>query len=286
MALEYPAGQLFLLSARRNNPNFSLQAGDLSYLASICRHLEGIPLALELAAAWVDVLSMESILDEIQGGLDFLQAARRDQPVRHHSMRAAIDVSWQRLDQYERDIFAQLAVFRGGFTRQAAQEVTGADLNLLSRLVNKSFLQYDQANQRFQTHELLRRFGADEMAEDSQVEIAVRDQHSKFYCHQLAEKERELWLPQASIVWAGLEADFRNIEDAWRWSVQGRRIQNLHQAIQVMFAYYTFNNRLIEGISLGEWTMDQLTPITSQMLKMRTASGFQPESFPGKRGTI
>ena len=138
----YTAVQLFLQSARRNQPDFTLHnQDDLTYLARICRTVAGMPLALELAASWVDMLPLAEIAAELQQGLDFLETDMRDMPERHRSIRAAIDYSWQKLDEKEREIFAKLSVFRGGFTREAAKAVADANLRQLARLVGKSLLQ-------------------------------------------------------------------------------------------------------------------------------------------------
>ncbi|MCB8921659.1 MAG: hypothetical protein H6662_08760 [Ardenticatenaceae bacterium] len=103
-----------------------------------------MPLALELAAAWVDTLTVAEIAAELQQGLDLLETEMRGLPQRHRSMRAAIASSWQKLNDNEQAMFAQFAVFRGGYTREAAQAVTSASLRLLGKLVNKSWMQFEE----------------------------------------------------------------------------------------------------------------------------------------------
>jgi predicted ATPase len=182
----YAAVKLFIQAAQRTRPDFHFNGSDdLTNLARICRLVEGMPLALELAAAWVDTLPLATIAREIQASLDFLESEMRDAPVRHRSIRAAIDCSWQKLMAAEQTIFAQLSVFRGGFTRQAGQTITSASLPLLARLVNKSFLQYYPARDRYQMHELMRQFGMEKLATDREAETALRNQHSAYYCWAL-----------------------------------------------------------------------------------------------------
>ena len=94
-----------------------------------------MPLGIELAAAWVSMLSCAEIADEIERNIDFLATSMRDVPERHRSLRAAFDQSWRLLSDEQRDAFAQLSVFRGGFDRDAAKAVAGADLRLLTELV-------------------------------------------------------------------------------------------------------------------------------------------------------
>jgi predicted ATPase len=182
----YTAVQLFLQSARRNQFGFTLQeSDDLNTVGHICRLADGIPLAIELIASWIDRLSLANIAAELQQGIELLVAVRRDMPERHRSIRAAFAYSWQMLEKNEQAVFAQLSVFRGGFTSQAAQEITGGDLPTLSQLAHKSFLQYDQAQERYQIHELMRQFGAEKLAKNEALAVAAHDRHSDFYCRAL-----------------------------------------------------------------------------------------------------
>ncbi|MEM7118895.1 MAG: BTAD domain-containing putative transcriptional regulator, partial [Chloroflexota bacterium] len=137
---EYTAVKLFLQNAQRVNHRFKLAATDEVYLHQICQLVEGMPLAVELAAGWADMLSLQEIAAKIQEGLDFLESDARDMPAHHRSMRVVIDTSWHRLDEVERRIFPQLSIFRGGFSLEAAGEITGADVETLNGLCNKSLL--------------------------------------------------------------------------------------------------------------------------------------------------
>ncbi|HRF95109.1 MAG TPA: hypothetical protein PLZ51_07940, partial [Aggregatilineales bacterium] len=129
-ALTYTAVKLFMQSASRVRPDFTLEAGDLTYVARICRQTQGLPLAILLAAAWVEMLSVSEIADEIDKSLDFLESNLRDLPDRHKSIRAVFDYSWNLLNEAERESFIKLSVFRGKFERNAAQEVSGAGLRV------------------------------------------------------------------------------------------------------------------------------------------------------------
>ena len=126
-------------------------------VAHLCQLVGGLPLALELAATWTRVLSVAEIVIEIERGLDSLTTTLRDVPQRHRSLRAVIESSWQLLSADEQTLFRKLAVFRGGFTRVAAQAVARATLPQLMALVDRSFLRLD-ADQRFRRHPLLLQF--------------------------------------------------------------------------------------------------------------------------------
>jgi transcriptional regulator with XRE-family HTH domain len=126
--------ELFLQRARRAHAGFDPTTEDYPDIVKICRLVDGMPLGIELAAARVRTLSCEEIASEIERGLDFLSVSARDLPARHRSLRAVFDHSWQLLADDERSILLRLSVFRGGFTRDAAQQVAGANLQMLSSI--------------------------------------------------------------------------------------------------------------------------------------------------------
>ena len=137
-ALErYSATALFLACVRRVQPDFRPTAHDARRIVHICRLLEGSPLAIELAAAWIRALPLEQIKRELEHGLDLLATTMRDVEPRHRSMTAAFDHSWRLLTASERSILRQLSVFRGGCTREAAHEVTGATVADLPGLTGR-----------------------------------------------------------------------------------------------------------------------------------------------------
>ena len=118
-AMSQGAAQLFVQSAQRARPDFELRQEDVQPVSEICRMVEGMPLAILLAAVWVGLLSPDEIAAEISKNLDFLKTEFRDLPARQHSIRAVFETSWDHLVQNERTLFKALSVFRGGFTREA-----------------------------------------------------------------------------------------------------------------------------------------------------------------------
>jgi predicted ATPase/DNA-binding XRE family transcriptional regulator len=150
------AATLFLQRARQLLPNFQLTSEDTSALERVLRFVDGLPLAIELAASWVRILSLHEIAHELERNMDLLETSMQDVPVRHRSMRAVFDHSWELLAAEERSGLMRLSVFSSGFTRQAAQTVAGASLYLLSSLVSKSLLRYNNQGDRYELHELIR----------------------------------------------------------------------------------------------------------------------------------
>ena len=200
--------RMFVEQARRVLPSFALERANRAAVLRICRLVDGIPLGIELAATWIETHSPAEIATEIAQNLDFLAAEWRDLPERQRSMRAVFDWSWQRLSAAERQVLARLAVFRGGFTRQAGQAVAEASLPVLTRLLHKALIQPrapSAAPGRYEQHELLRQY-ADEQLQRSPGEAAMTAaRHAAFYL-KLAERgnvtvsndEHEAWLAEVA----------------------------------------------------------------------------------------
>jgi predicted ATPase len=161
----YSAIQFFVQRARHLDPGFSIDAGDLKSVVQICQMVEGMPLGIELAATWLEVLTPAEIMTEITRNLDFLAAKWPDRPERQHSLRAVFDSSWKLLAEPERVVLRSLTVFQSSFSRQAAQAVSGASIQLLMALQNKSWLQV-QNGSRYQIHELLCQYANENLQAD------------------------------------------------------------------------------------------------------------------------
>ena len=180
-AFEASGVRLFIDAAKRADSLFSLDVDDLEPLSRILRLVGGTPLGIILSASWVDTLPIREIADEIEKSMDFLDAGQIDHPERHRSMRAVFEYSWRLLDGEERRTFAGLSVFRGGFTRAAAQAVAGASVRHLSNLVSKSLVSFDRGSNRYTVHELLRQYAEAELATDSARLQATADEHAKYF---------------------------------------------------------------------------------------------------------
>ena len=238
-ALSYSAVQLFEQSAQRIRYDFTLEETTVQHIARICRLTEGMPLGIVLAAAWIDMLSLAEIADEMQRDIDFLTTEMGDLPPRQRSMRAVFDYSWALLTEPEQQILAKLSVFRGGFTRDAAQVVTGAGLRQLLGLVNKSLIQRDVVNGRFSLHELLRQLAAEKLNISGEAD-AVKTVHSHYYLQLLVEKETALYDTQQKATVQALMAADQNIRAAWLWAAQTGDVKQLLPAIESFLLYSYF----------------------------------------------
>jgi transcriptional regulator with XRE-family HTH domain len=156
---DYSAVALFLQSARRIKADFSLRDDERQWVVRICHLLEGLPLGIELSAAWVGMLSCEEIAKEIESNIDFLVVSMHDLPERHRSLRATLDHSWRLLSPDEKSILSRLSIFQGSFRREAAEVICDASLTILSSLMSKSLLRRTDRD-RYDLHELIRRYAA------------------------------------------------------------------------------------------------------------------------------
>ena len=242
----YGSVQLFMQSAKRSRPDYDWGADDVQYVRDICRLTQGMPLGILLAAAWMEMLSPQEIAAEIGRSLDFLETDIQDVPVRHQSIRAVFESSWNGLSEHEQQVFSSLSIFRGGFSRLAAQEVAGASVRELIVLVNKSLLNRDE-NGRFSVHELLRQFAAERLSQSPAEYEMVRDRHSAYYCAALRERESEWKRGGEVAAFAAIELDFENVRAAWKWAVERGRFDWLDQAMESMSEAYSWQARYQEG---------------------------------------
>ena len=226
--------QLFADRAWRLNGDFSLQ-DDGEHVVRICQLVEGMPLALELAAGWIDTLTCGEIVTEIERDLSILATDTRDMPDRHRSMRAVLDHSWQRLDAVERAVFRKLSVFRGGFEREAAEQVAGATLRLLGDLVRRSWLR--MSGGRYDIQEVLRQYGADQLEAAGEVE-PTRDAHSRYYAAFMAHREVDIKGRRQIGALDEIQQDFENIRIAWWWAVDHHRFDDIGRMIESFYLYF------------------------------------------------
>ncbi|MGE5249166.1 MAG: ATP-binding protein [Bacteroidota bacterium] len=189
---------LFIQRARQLNAAFECDEAEAPAVLDICRLVEGMPLAIELAASWVRALSCREIREEIERNMDFLSTTMRDVPERHRSMQAVFDHSWILITPEERRALSALSIFRGGFTRDAAEQVAGANLDVLSALVAKSLVQR-RGEKRFSLHNLVRQYAARQLEAEGGTEEAQR-RHMAFFA-RFAETGRQQFTGPLITIW-------------------------------------------------------------------------------------
>lgn len=208
------AVSLFVDRARRAGAD--TDAIDRGDVAALCRRLGGMPLAIELAAAWTPTLPVTDIIAEVDQNLDLLSRSSPDVPERHRSIRVAFDQSWARLPDGLKEAYPRIAVFSAPFTRAAADSVAGAGLPVLAELMNRSLLRRADLGT-FDLHPLLREFGLEQLGDRREE---AEESHGRYFVRRLLEREPLL---RGSIeqleVKDEIAAELLNLRQATRWAV-------------------------------------------------------------------
>ena len=245
---------LFIERARRVRPDFSPQP-ELADIGQICRLVEGTPLAVELAAAWIKTLSCADIAAEIQKNITFLKTSLRNVPERHRSMRAVFEQSWQMLLEEEQQVYARLSLFRGGFRREAAKQVADASLTMLTSFVDKSLLVWE-ANGRYYIHELLRQYAATQIAG---ADLIPRQQrHSDYYMQFLYQHTAGISGNLQREATQEIHADLDNIRIAWHWAIRQGDAKLIEQAITPLAMFYQLQGKFLEAATIYETAIHHL----------------------------
>ena len=210
-----PAVELFVRRAREQDARFDPGPDDLGQIAAICERIDGLPLAIELAAARTRVLTPKQILERIGRRLDLLSGGRRDAPERHRTLRATIAWSYELLEPAERWLLAELAVFRGGWSLEASEAVAGGDvLDALTSLVDHSLV--TRNGDRFTMLETVREYAAERLEESGETGLVA--QRHALWCVLLAEAgEVGLQGAEQSSWFQRLDAEHENLRSAAAW---------------------------------------------------------------------
>jgi predicted ATPase/DNA-binding XRE family transcriptional regulator len=243
------AAALFIQHARQVNAKFVPTPEDLPAIQRICQIVEGLPLGLELAATWVRTLPCREIAREIERSMDFLATSARDMPVRHRSMRAVFDHSWSLLSVGEQSVLMRLSVFRGGFTRQAAEQVADATLSILSSLVDKSLIRRSE-NNRYDLHELVRQYAATHLQAKAQEERGTQARFADYFLTLLETREYALRSERQTATMGELKPEIDNIRAAWDLGVSLENIEGLRGAAGGLYYLYELHQFFHEAEAL------------------------------------
>jgi WD40 repeat protein/predicted ATPase/transcriptional regulator with XRE-family HTH domain len=243
---QYSAVQLFVQRATQVQPGFSLSESTLMAIVRICQHIAGMPLAIELAAAGVRSLSANEIERQIRSNLDILATTLRDVPARHRSLRAVFDHSWRLLSESERALCSRLAIFRGGWTTEAANQVAGATLLSLAALVDKSLVRQDQAEQRFVFLEPIREYALEQLDARGDA-AAIQHAHANYYL-AFAEEAAAKWdTPLINEAIAQQRREHDNMRAALQWACDtGASVLGLQLAV-ALWGFWRSYGYITEG---------------------------------------
>jgi predicted ATPase/class 3 adenylate cyclase len=235
------AAELFVQRARLRRPGFEPDGSVLE----IARRLDGLPLAVELAAARVKALSSEQILERLEQRLPLLTGGARDLPERQRTLRATLDWSHELLGADEEQLFARLAVFRGGCTLHAAEDVAGGDVDVMHSLVDKSLLRH--ADERFWMLETIREYAAERL-DESGASNQLRRRHARYFLALAEEAAPNLRWSGSPRAWLDrLEVEHDNLRAALdRFETEGETQLQLRLA-GALSRFWVMKGHLAEG---------------------------------------
>lgn len=264
---QYESVQLFVERASAANSNFMLTEENAASVAKVCRRLDGIPLALELAAARVKVLSVEQIAERLDDRFRLLTGGSRTALPRQQTLQALIDWSYDLLDEPEKVLFRRLAVFVGGWTLEAAESVCAGDgiesfevLDLLTQLVDKSLVQVDDSGEtvRYFRLETIRQYARQKLLESDETQT-IRQRHLDYFI-QLSGWADENWIsPRQQGTERRIRAEFDNYRAALAWTLENQPEDALQLISWVVFmGLWIFQGYMTEG---HNWCQTAITHI-------------------------
>lgn len=251
----FDAVRLFVGRAERLSNRFVLTPATLEAVAELTRRVQGLPLALELAATWVRGLSVGEILAQLERGFGPLESDQPDLPERQRSLQAILEYSWRLLSEGEQDVLARLSVFRGGFTLEAAQSVAEAHLGLLLRFINQALVRRGEDG-RYDMHELVRELAARKLEGLVKVEETLEGYLSYYQGYAQAAATKLHGADQ--IHWrAQLRAEEQNLSNALIWGFEHSPLEAVN-LVAFLGDYWHAQSQYAQGDYWFRRAMDHL----------------------------
>jgi predicted ATPase/class 3 adenylate cyclase len=278
---EFEAVTLFAERAASVDPSFAVTDENASAVAEICARLDGLPLAIELAASRVKLLSPSAMLERLDQRLALLTGGAQDLPARQRTLRQAIGWSYDLLNRDEQTLFSRLATFIGGWTIEAAEAVAGEraelsieTLDVLGSLVDKSLVRKEtNGGDRFAMLETIREFGMEILEHEGEGERARR-RHAAYFLSLAEAAEPELTLSDPG--WLDrLEREHDNLRAALRWSIDTGEAETGMRIAGAVWRFWQMRGHLAEGQRLTEelLALPAAAPRTSARAKALSAAG-------------
>ncbi len=287
--LEYPTDEtnetsfdaVDLFAARQaQQRRGGISADELTAMGQICRLVEGLPLAIELAAGLTRQTTAQEIAAELEGNFATLTTSLRDVPQRHRNLKLVFDMSWQTLTPSLQQRLAQLAVFRGGFTEAAARQITGTKTQQLVTLSDKSLLSYDSTINRYKLHAVVRAFAAEHRAATDQTP----QKHTHYYLTLLAQHTEALQTSAPQAVMVEIEADMANIRQAWQTGLAECKVDLLLNALTSLSIYHQLRGLAHEAEGVMYTTLRTARIWEAKGLVLAIRSGLERSRFQIRLG--
>lgn len=251
---------MFLQRAQQLDPDFTLDAETLAPVVQICQLVEGLPLGIELATSMLPLLSCQALAAELAESLHVLKADTRDLPHEQRTLQAVFERSWRLLAVDEQQLLARLAVFPGSFQREAAQQIAGATLPRLLRLVDQSLLHKNGEN-RYILHRTVQAFAYQKLQQQPAQASALQTAYAHFYLEFLASKEDDLFGASHGHAVEQIQSELDNIHAAWRRAVAQQMIDELGRCLNAMFWFYEQQGFFLDAIELYHQALSAMQPI-------------------------
>jgi predicted ATPase/transcriptional regulator with XRE-family HTH domain len=287
----YEGVRLLVERARLVAPAFTLTPANAATLAHICRRLDGLPLAIELAAARVKLLSPDQIAERLDNSFELLAGGSRTTTTRHRALWTTIDWSYTLLGEPERALFRRLAVFAGSFGLEAAEAVAGASLTTLGQLVDRSLIAVEPAvggATRYRLLDPIRQFAGEKLRAAGEAEAALRE-HAAYFVNLAETAEPYLASPERARWSERLDVEFDNLRVAIGWSRQasGEHAVGLRLYGALRWFWY-LRGHLSEGRAQGEILLarpagQEPTPARARALTSAGGVTFLQGDFPAAR---
>lgn len=255
----YTAVTLFTETARWARHDWQL-TGEETAVMRLCQLVEGLPLGLKMAASLTHDQTCAAIAEAVAENIDMLATDMADLPPRQRSLRATFNYSLRLLPAAERDLFVRLSIFRGGFTREAVQQVIDANPHLLARLVSHSLLSY-QSDNRYTIHAVIRQFAAEERrAAHSSDDAALGQRYAAYYLTFLAERQAALQGESPQMAAAEIDDEIDNVRQAWRRGLAQQQFDLILSGLHAFSTYFQLNGRSHEAEMLFNLAVRQIEP--------------------------
>ena len=264
--LQYGAIRLFVERAQAVQSAFAMTGENAPFIAAICQQVDGLPLAIELAAGRSKLFAPQALLPRLRNRLTLLIGGAQDLPLRQQTLRATIAWSYDLLNQDEKTLFRRLAVFVGGCTLEAAEAVCNAHgdlkvdvLDAVAILVDKSLLRQEaqaDGEPRLLMLETIREYAVERLAESGETE-AIRRQHATFFLAMAEQSDLSLRSAEQSTWRRRLVVEHDNLRAALRWTLESREAEMGLRLAGALLLFWRFCNRLREGRSWLEQVLAQ-----------------------------
>jgi predicted ATPase len=266
--------KLFVQRAKRARNQFELHAENLEAILTICHLLQGSPLSIEMAASLTKIMPPQMIAEELEHNLDILQNTHAT-TTRHQSLRVTFESSWERLSTSEQQLLRRLAVFRGGFSREAATAVAGASIPLLMGLAGKALLRVDDKG-RYDRHPLIYRFCLEKLGEFPQDFAAYKAKHAQYFATYALSFAPQIDGPAYESSFKLLLQDFENLRSALDWSVEQEDLKLVCDIFWPIRVFWYYKGDRIKGEQVFKHLLSlpamQAVGIPQVKLKMGAAS--------------